>query len=102
MVISSWRRLCPERPTFPVHLMVRVVEVILLVRSVQVVDIYVEIVGRLPQVVLALVQRKADSGGGELLSLAGTSSLQGQRGRRDCNDKNNTGKQSLESSRDKK
>lgn len=62
--------------TFPVRLVVRVVQVVPLVRRVKLVHVDVEVVWRLPEVVLALVQRQADSRGGELFTLTWTS-LQG-------------------------
>lgn len=52
--------------------MVSVVEVVPFVRRVQLVDVDVEVVWRLPEVVLALVQRQADSRGGELFTLTWT------------------------------
>lgn len=63
-------------PTFPVRLVVSVVQVVPLVRRVKLVHVDVEVVWRLPEVVLALVQRQADSRGGELFTVARTS-LQG-------------------------
>lgn len=62
--------------TFPVRLMVGVVEVVALLRRVEVVHVNVKVVRRLPEVVLALVQRQADARGGELLPLR-WASLQG-------------------------
>lgn len=56
--------------------MVCVVEVIPLIGSVEVVHVYVQVIGRLSQVILALVQGQADTRGRELFSLGGTS-LQG-------------------------
>lgn len=67
--------------TFPVRLLVGVVQVVPLVRRVKLVHVDVEVVWRLPEVVLALVQRQADSRGGELFTLA-WASLQGQSGGR--------------------
>lgn len=69
------------RPTVPVHLVVRVVQVIAVVRSVEVIDVDVKVVRRLAQIVLALVQREADAGGRQFLPL-GAASLKGQRGGR--------------------
>lgn len=56
--------------------MVGVVKVVALLWRVEVVHVNVQIVRRLPEVVLALVQRQADARGGELLSLC-WASLQG-------------------------
>lgn len=56
--------------------MVGVVKVVALLRRVEVIHVNVQIVRRLTEVVLALVQRQADAGGGELLPLGGAS-LQG-------------------------
>lgn len=67
--------------TFPVRLLVGVVEVVPLVRRVQLVHVDVQVVWRLPEVVLALVQRQADPRGGELFTVTWTP-LQGQRGGR--------------------
>lgn len=44
--------------------MVRVVEVVPLIWSIEVVYVNVQIIWRLPQVILALVQRQADTRGG--------------------------------------
>lgn len=60
--------------------MVGVVKVVALLWRVEVVHVDVQVVRRLPEVVLALVQRQADARGGELLPLR-WASLQGQRGR---------------------
>lgn len=56
--------------------MVRVVKVVALLWRVEVVHVNVQIVWRLTEVVLALVQRQADARGRELLPL-GWASLQG-------------------------
>lgn len=69
------------KQTFPVGVVVGVVEVVALVRRVQVVHVDVEVVRRLPEVVLALVQRQADPRGGELFTLSRTA-LQGEGGGR--------------------
>lgn len=47
--------LSPERHTFPVHFMVRVVQVVPLIRSIEVVHVNVEIIRCLPEVILTLV-----------------------------------------------
>lgn len=58
--------------TFPVGLVVGVVQVVPLLRRVQLVHVDVQVVRRLPEVVLALVQRQADSRGRELFALTWT------------------------------
>lgn len=75
--------------TFPVRLLVSVVQVVPLVRRVQLVHVDVQVIRRLPEVVLALVQRQADSRGGELFTLTWTP-LQGQGGGRGYRGRANT------------
>lgn len=58
--------------TFPVQLVIRIVQDISFIRCVQIVHINVQVIRCVEQVVFALIQREADPRGGELFSLRAT------------------------------